>query len=128
MFHRNDFFIYGASQLACYEPIFGYRLERFPFGRINTGEVLDDSNGVFNIKNPVCYVFGNVNGCIPGEHFTSDNRKNVEDFVNYKPLKFRMPLLQTIANWVNIITLICVVFFLLLFMLNKFIYFNRVVK
>ena len=126
--NRNDVFIKGVSQLACNEPIFGYKLERFPFGDIDTGEVLDTRNGFFNIKNPVCYIFGETNGCSPGQHFTKSREKAVKDFVNYRPFEFRMPLFQSIANRVNYFTFLYLIIFIVFIILNKIIKFGRTVN
>lgn len=126
--NRNDVLIKGVSQLACNEPIFGYKLERFPFGEINTGEVLNIRNGFFNIKDPSCYVFGNINGCSPGQHFTASRGKAVEDFINYRPLEFKMPLLQVIVNRVNWFTLLYLIFFLVFIILNKIYKSGRIVN
>ncbi|MFH2098014.1 MAG: hypothetical protein ABIJ95_00765, partial [Pseudomonadota bacterium] len=62
---RDDVMIQGYSQLFCYEAIFGYGLEAFPFRTLRPGPVTGESEGVFNMKNPACYVFPEANQCQP---------------------------------------------------------------
>jgi hypothetical protein len=110
---RNNSMIHGASQLFCYEPLFGYRLENFPVKTLHPGPVLMEENGMLNIKNPACYVWPEENGCSPGDHFTSTQKNVAEDFINYRPYEFKMPVFQKFANWVNGLSLIgALVFFL----------------
>jgi len=37
---RNDLLVKGASQLRCYEPLLGYRLEWFPKRQLHPGPIL----------------------------------------------------------------------------------------
>jgi len=109
--YRNDAFVYNQSQFLCYEPSFGYGLEKLPFGRLHVGPVMDVTDRFFNIKNPACYVFPDANGCRPGDHFTVDQREQVVAFTHYRPFSFSMPPVQKAANIVTICCLIlCTVF------------------
>ena len=99
--YRNDAFIYNHSQMFCYEASFGYGLEMLPFGSLHLGPVMDVADGVFNIKNPACYVFPGANGCRPGDPFISTQKEAVLAFTHYRPFSFAMPLIQKAANWVT---------------------------
>jgi hypothetical protein len=101
----NSDFIDGTSNMLCYEPTFGYALELLPIGPMRPGDVFDDVGGVFNMKNPACYVFPEENGCQPGDHFRLDQRPALEAFVNYRPFPFQKPRRQEIAEFVSLATL-----------------------
>ncbi|KKU51710.1 MAG: hypothetical protein A3F26_03450 [Candidatus Ryanbacteria bacterium RIFCSPHIGHO2_12_FULL_47_12b] len=103
---RNDVFTQGGSQLACYNALFGYRLEKFPRKDLIPGPVLSIRNGHFNIKNPACYVFPAENNCAPGDHFREEEREKAEAFVHYKPFEFQKSSLQKSADAINIFFLL----------------------
>jgi hypothetical protein len=108
----NDTLIDNGSQLICYEPLLGYRLEHFPIKTLHPGPVLDENQGVLNIKNPACYVWPEANSCNPGDHFTVDQIKEAEKFVQYRSFNFNMPAFQKFANWFNLLFLASVVLYL----------------
>lgn len=111
LFYQNDTMAHGYSQLFCYDAIFGYRLEHFPKKNLRPGHILEEKDGYFNIKNPACYIFPAENDCMPGDHFTIQQRKEAIAFANYQPFNFKIPLTQKIANWVSILSLLFVVSF-----------------
>lgn len=103
---RNDALASGASQLECYQPIFGYRLEHFPRAPLHAGPALAEAApGVLNVKNPACYVFAKANGCEPGAHFTVTQRAQAERFLRYEAFAFATPWWQTAANVVSALAL-----------------------
>lgn len=122
---RNNMLIHGASQLFCYEPMFGYRLEAFPVKTLHPGPVLEENNGVLNIKNPACYVWPQANDCEPGDHFTKEQEKAAKAFVNYRPFPFQMPTAQIVANWVNALSLMAALIFLIAYCLKAWLAFGR---
>jgi len=95
----------GDSTLFCYEPLFGYHLEKLPFGKIRVGDALSARDGILNIKNPACYVFPGANQCRPGDQFTQDQLAQAQAFVNYLPYPFRKPWYATLADWLNLAAL-----------------------
>ena len=103
---RNDVLVQGGSQLLCYEPLFGYALEKFPIGTLRPGSVLAVRAGYLNLKNPVCYVYPLENACEPGEHFLVDQQEVAKAFSTYKPIPFRLPAWQKAANVFNLLTLV----------------------
>ncbi len=100
--HRNDAFSQGYSPLYCYNPVFGYRLEKFPIKDLHPGPVRDVQDGHFNIKNPACYVYPKENDCSPGDHFREDQIEAMENFVSYRPFAFKISTAQKAANALTI--------------------------
>jgi hypothetical protein len=72
------------------------------------GDVLSETNGFLNIKNPACYVFPKENSCAPGDHFKSRQRELAENFVSYKQFSFGKSTPQKIAELITAIALIFV--------------------
>lgn len=103
---RNDAMTKGYSQLACYNPAFGYRLEVFPFKDLHPGPILSETGGHLNIKNPACYVWPVENGCAPGDHFLVSQRPQAEAFSSYRPFAFNKSRLQQTADTVTIVALV----------------------
>jgi hypothetical protein len=110
--NRDDLLVHGWSQIACYQPIFGYRLENFPLRPLRPGPIYGGGTPTLNLKNPACYLFPQENQCAPGDHFSVNDTARVELFRHYQPYDFVEPLYAQIANWVSlvatIIVLICV--------------------
>lgn len=111
---RNDLVAYGQSQLACYNPTFGYRLEHFPVKSLHPGSIYDETNGYLNLKNPACYLFPLENHCRPGDHFLVSQNKEAKAFAHYKPFSFQVSSRQAIANNISI-TAVAIVTVLLVF-------------
>ncbi len=109
--NRNDAIAAGNSQLLCYEPMFGFSLELFPFKNIKLGPALADSGGWLNLKNPACFLYPYENGCEPGDHFQINQRREAERFLGYRPFNFERSSVQKIADLVNIAALAGIMFF-----------------
>ena len=97
----NDVMIAGISQMRCYNPSFGYRLEHLPPARLEVGDVLAERDGLLNIRNPACFVFPEENGCQPGDQFRPDQRAEAEAFVAYAPFPFNKSRGQRVADGVT---------------------------
>ncbi|MGD0960515.1 MAG: hypothetical protein ABSB19_11980 [Methylomonas sp.] len=104
----NDGLTRGVSSMMCYQPIMGYRLEKFPVGQLKPGPVLSQETENINLKNPACYVFPAENQCKPGDHFPPEMRADVEAFINYKPFPFKQPTTQIVADYVSLFSLLTV--------------------
>lgn len=102
---RNDVLTQGHSQLLCYEPMFGYRLEAFPITALRPGPVMQEHNGFLNVKQPACYVYPAANACTPGDHFSVQQAQEAAAFVRYRPWPFSLPVWQRLANCVSGLTL-----------------------
>ena len=114
----NDTMVAGVSQVACYNPIFGYQLEKFSAQGLSIGSVMHQAGGKLNLKNPACYVYPNENGCRPGDQFTVEQREQAQSLVSYQPYAFEMPESQKKANMVTQITLYIAALALLLGLLS----------
>lgn len=96
---RNDALIRGESELHCYQPMFGYRLEQMPVAPLRAGPTLAEAApGVLNVKNPACYFYPTANGCQPGDHFSIAARERAERFLRYQAVEFATPGWQTAAS------------------------------
>ncbi|WP_068436302.1 hypothetical protein [Magnetospirillum sp. XM-1] len=91
----------GGSHLYCYQTLFGYKLEWMPVGRLRPGWVMFPNDGVFNIKNPACYVYPGANSCRPGDHFKVGEDDAVRDFIARRPFPFAVPASQSAANMIS---------------------------
>ena len=102
----NDGLVRGASPALCYEPVFGYRLERFPSGSLHPGAVdeVDAGTASLNLKDPSCYVWPNANQCEPGAHFSLARAKDARAFAQRRPFPFRVSAAQRLADGVSGVT------------------------
>jgi hypothetical protein len=116
---RNDVLTEGYSQILCYEPLFGYRLEAFPRQTLSANPVLHVTQGRFNLKNPACYVFPTANRCTPGEHFSVQEQAAMTAFTTYQPFLFRLPVWQKIANILNLVAGVAVLGFLSVVLMQR---------
>jgi hypothetical protein len=48
-----------------------------------------------------------------------EQKEVAKAFTNYKPYPFQMPIAQRIANWVNCLSLIAALFFLILYAVKR---------
>jgi hypothetical protein len=110
--NRNDLLILGMSQLACYNPSFGYRLENLPLKDLHIGSIFEQTQGHFNLKNPACYVFPAENQCQPGSHFKVTQQAQAEAFAHYQPYIFAISEAQKVANLITELALLLVTIFL----------------
>ncbi len=117
--NRNDAIATGGSQLACFNPIFGYGLEHFPVKSLHPGPVLEEKDGLLNIKNPACYTYPAQNSCAPGDHFTVAQLEAARAFASYKPFPFSFSPEQKVANGMTLITLASLVVLIAVALLNK---------
>jgi hypothetical protein len=99
--NRNDVLVRGMSQLACYEPLFGFRLERLPRRDLRPGDVLQVRGGQLNLKNPACYLYPEENGCAPGDHFRADQIESARRFTHFRPFPWKRSGLQRAADAVS---------------------------
>jgi hypothetical protein len=105
--NRNDDMARGYSQLLCYQPMFGYGLERLHHGALRPGPALAElPDGTLNLKNPACYVFPEANACVPGDHFRRDQREAAARFLRYRPYAFQRPARQSFADAVTLAALL----------------------
>jgi hypothetical protein len=106
--NRNDLIVNGVSQLACYMPIFGYRLEAFPFKTLRLGATLEAIDGTLNVKDPSCFVFPTENYCQPGDHFKVDRIEDARQFLSYRAFDFNKSRGQKLADVVSMLAALLV--------------------
>jgi hypothetical protein len=100
---RNDSVFSGGSQSICYQPMFGYLLERMPVGFLREGGPLQPAGASqLNVKNPACYTYPQANGCLPGDHFMLPQRAEAERFLDYRPFAFEQPAWQRAASGISL--------------------------
>ena len=130
---RNDMFVFNFSPLFCYNPIFGYNLEKLPkhkftfnkMNKINDNLIsykgdpkIINKHGI-NFFNPSCFVFPNQNDCIPGDLFKKDQINELENFLNYKSFKFNLSKSQKIFNLLSVMTLFLSIFYIVYYLIRK---------
>ena len=126
--NRNDAFYYSFSPLFCYQPIFGYGLEKLNTNNIkfDSREILDDKSILYysNIKelknkitffNPSCFLFPEENNCLPGDIFKVDEKQNLMKFLNYEKFEFNFSKVQIVSNYISLISIILSFIVIILF-------------
>jgi hypothetical protein len=144
--NRNDFFSENYSSFFCYQPIFGYGLENFPnkklildekfrisinqsynvklnllFGRFDL--INKQSDKSYNFLNPSCLLFPNENNCKPGDLFAFNQIEDLNKFVNYKKFDFKQSAIQTVSNYLSLISFILVFIFLFI---NYYFFYKKI--
>ena len=130
---RNDNFKIGLSSYFCYQPIFGYSLQKFPnknlkfnkkfkvtdnkFLLIGDTNFSDDGKNL-NFLNPSCFLFPEKNNCKPGDLFKKTQKKNLDNFLEYKQLEFKKNFIQTISNYISLLTFVFLIIYLIIIFYN----------
>jgi len=109
----NEIMLAGISQMRCYNPSFGYRLENLPPARLVAGDVLTERDGFLNIRNPACFVFPKENSCQPGDQFRADQRPEAEAFISYRPFPLNKSPAQHLADGITIGAILTLTLFIL---------------
>jgi hypothetical protein len=138
---RNDLFSMNLSSVYCYQPMFGYSLENFPFEKLTVNKEVDFNNGlsvtigdlklapkdnknnnVINFLNPSCFLFPKENNCNPGDLFNAQDNDNFKNFINYKPIKFNKNSVQIFFDYLSLFIFILLNIFIIT---NLVLYFRR---
>ena len=125
--NKNDMFFFSYSPLLCYQPIFGYGLEK-----LNTKQITfnskqshqDDSlmyysnkfeerDGHFMFFNPSCFLYPKENNCLPGDTFKISEQEQLIQFANYQKFKFKQNKIQIFSNYVSIFTFLLSLLYLI---------------
>ena len=125
---RNDNFKIGLSSYFCYQPIFGYSLQKFPnknlkfnkkfkvknnkFLLIGDTNLGDDSKNL-NFLNPSCFLFPEKNNCTPGDLFKKTQISNLDNFLKYEKIKFKKNFIQIISDYISLLAFIFSIIFLI---------------
>ena len=134
--NKNDMLFFSYSPLLCYQPIFGYGLEKLNAKQItfNSKQLLQDGSFMyysnkldqkddhFMFFNPSCFLFPKENNCFPGDTFKISEKENLIKFTSYKKFAFKQNQIQIISNYISILTfiscLLYLVFHFIIFIYN----------
>ena len=128
-------FFSSYSPLLCYQPIFGYGLEKLNAKKIifNSKKIFNDNSFIlysdkfdkkedhFMFFNPSCFLFPKENQFLPGDTFKLSEKKQLINFTNYKKFDFKKNKIQVFSNYISIFSLI-ISFLYLLYHFCIFIY------
>lgn len=96
---RNYFTLKGFDVLNCYNPTYGYFLDKISLQGIEIGNPLKEvSSGKLNIRNPACILYPEENHCALWDNFTLAQKNMADSFINYRPFPFKKSRLQHIAD------------------------------
>jgi hypothetical protein len=109
----NALYVHGISQLNCYNPVFGYRLEKMDTSKPVAGPISEVRDGHFNLRNPACLVFPKENHCQLWDTFDTNTADAMAAFASYRKFTFQKSNLQQVADWVTGLSLLGVVVWLL---------------
>ena len=133
--NKNDLFFNSYSPLTCYQPVFGYGLEKLDGRKIifNHKQVFKDSSYILysnkfdkkddnlNFFNPACFLFPNENNCLPGDTFRIDEKEKLKKFTNYNKFEFKQNPIQVISNYISIFSFIgCLIYLFVSFVIDLF--------
>ena len=103
---RDDVMTVNVSQLRCYQPQFGYYLERFPLAGLAGGSIYTEKNGFLNLKNPACYSESVANGCEPGTQFRVSELGSARALASYGSYAPYFSFRQRLANGLSFATVL----------------------
>lgn len=102
----NELFLQGLSPLRCYNPLYGYRLEKLIITPLEAGPIdLGTTTNTLNLHNPACQVFPAENNCHPGDAFNNEQKVALYNFASYKPYTFAKSGKQQFADLITILSL-----------------------
>lgn len=105
----NGLFMRGGSPMHCYNPVYGYRLEKLVTAPLTTGPVTEEhADGTLNLHNPACLVFPEENRCSAWDAFKRDDKAALEQFAAYRPFHFERSAHQSVADLITSMTLLLV--------------------
>lgn len=97
----DHMFVDGKSNALCYEPMFGYRLEKFEGRNLRLNNInVPDQNGLLPMINPACYVYPQENACRVGASFTADQTSTLNTLTGYGDMEAKTSSLRSGLNLV----------------------------
>jgi len=91
----------GVSNLALYEPLFGYNLEYY-HPEIKPGPIMSFSDGYLNMTDPTGLIFPEVNGTRIFERIKVGDVGNLVLFVKHRQPAWKIPTYQMILDQVSL--------------------------
>lgn len=99
----------GISPARCYNPIYGYRLEKLRTEPLIQGPISATTlSGSLNLRNPACQLFPEENRCQPWDAFSADQADMAQAFASYRPFHFEKSKRQVVSEWITAITLLVI--------------------
>jgi hypothetical protein len=95
--HANEALLAGASAFPCYEPVFGYTLEKFPAVTLTVGPVAPREDGTVNMADPRCYLGSKGEACASGTALGASKTDDLEELETYRPISWKQPGWQRFA-------------------------------
>lgn len=97
---RDDGLAQGVSQLLPYEPLFGYRLERYPLLGLAPGPALEAQDGLLRLRDPSSWIAPDAAGRAVGGRLRADEIDTARRFASYAAVEWpRGPRLEA-ALWI----------------------------
>jgi len=97
----------SVSPAYCYNPLFGYQLEKYRLQPLVIGAVREKTpSGTLNLRNPACMVFPTENACKVWDAFAPGQINDLENFANYQPLHFERSTRQKFADGISLFSLL----------------------
>ncbi len=107
--HRDDLMVHGASQILCYEPLFGYDLEHLDVSHLRLDVITAERDGRLNLRNPACMVYPEHNDCGEAGLFAAHQLEDAQAFAAYgsypfgAPSSHRLAILTSLVSWVALL-------------------------
>lgn len=98
----------GATSLACYEPLFGYRNESLK-SQVKQGSVWNIRDRKFNLTNPACLLYGKSLGCEPWDRISVTDQENMSRFSAGYDTPTWVPQWQTVWMDLCLLMRVCLV-------------------
>lgn len=95
--HRDDLMLHGASQILCYEPLFGYDLEHLDVRSLRLDEVSAEHDGRLNMRDPACMLYPEHNDCGTDGRFATSRLAELQAFAAYRSIPFGAPGSHAVA-------------------------------
>jgi hypothetical protein len=96
---RDDGLAQGVSQLLPYEPLFGYRLERYPLHGLTPGPALEAQAELLRLRDPLSWVEPESSGRAVGGRWTVAERSRAQSFAEYQSISWPRSSAWTQALW-----------------------------
>lgn len=90
----------GATSLSCYEPLFGYRLEKMHFELV-PGPTALVYGEAFHIHNPACLVYSDQLNCPRWSRIPEMDKSNFDKFTNGEHVDWEIPWGQQILLYLS---------------------------
>jgi hypothetical protein len=97
---RDDALAQGVSQLLPYEPLFGYRLERYPLHGLVPGPALSERDGLLLLRDPSSWIDPATSGRAPGGRLRVEERATAERFAAWRPVAWPRSAAWRRAEWI----------------------------